>query len=75
MQKWRCVCVGGVGGDSFILTQQCLRVNWAAASFAELFHSDRLIMKHCVMVVRLEECWTDCSPANKEKGGRERRTP
>lgn len=30
--------------------------------FAELFHSDRLIMKHCAMVVWLEEPWTDCSP-------------
>lgn len=32
------------------------------AHFVELFHSDRLIMKHCATVVWLEERWTDCSP-------------
>lgn len=45
--------VGVGGGGSFILTQQCPRVNWAAASFARLSQSDRLIMKHCEMVVCL----------------------
>lgn len=38
--------------------------------FAELFHSDRVIMKHCAAVVRLEERRAACSAGlTKREGG------